>query len=546
MGHQAIYRADLGPKPEGSVFEQLVLAEATALQFGASTALGHALTGGRFWVMEKGLDLSLRPVGPFRIQASQVAEAARWRVKEDLAIVDGFSLMAMSVESGKRLSILENVRHLVSGIFKKEPIPKQASDLETLRKNAKTYKARALEKTAEGYRPVMAALTSQLPDSKPLRVRYEKISEMYFDGDGSQEFFHIKFAGSSPPLRLRLIDAIRMGLFDLDTDKATRRNFAMEGLYIGEWVDTSKAKSRKPSPTARLLKPEDLLENGVMAQELATSFPLLFFPVKEGRKFRHPNGETYRARSAEVMLYSSSPKLEMILVGEESGLSRTIRIEAADAMDLGWAFLNNSGKLVASLDGKRGWLTFYSPKALLNLSGGQTVPPSAVLGEKETAFLALSGDLFGERLPNGRVLLSKLPLGPYSALKDFQVLTEEQFRTFGFRLEELEGDEASRMPFAQNINWEAVKVAAHNGVRIDDLRNPSSPLWIMRVGNMPRDQRNLRKIKGGRLFQLEHVPLDASSVELIPTKTSEESLKIDPQLAMELGPGTFYSVREKE
>jgi len=48
VGHQLVYRAGIGPKPEGSLAEQFVHAELTNLQIGAGMALGHALTGGEF------------------------------------------------------------------------------------------------------------------------------------------------------------------------------------------------------------------------------------------------------------------------------------------------------------------------------------------------------------------------------------------------------------------------------------------------------------------------------------------------------------------
>ncbi|MFO1519381.1 MAG: DEAD/DEAH box helicase family protein [bacterium] len=64
-GHQFVYRVGIGNKPEGSFAEQLLHAEATNLQLMAGMALGHGITGGRFYSIEKGLDLSLgtRDVG---------------------------------------------------------------------------------------------------------------------------------------------------------------------------------------------------------------------------------------------------------------------------------------------------------------------------------------------------------------------------------------------------------------------------------------------------------------------------------------------------
>jgi|GEM_PF-5831727 len=58
FGHGLSYRLGIGQKPEGTLAEQFLHAEATNLQLGAGTALGHFLTGGRLASLERGLDLS--------------------------------------------------------------------------------------------------------------------------------------------------------------------------------------------------------------------------------------------------------------------------------------------------------------------------------------------------------------------------------------------------------------------------------------------------------------------------------------------------------
>jgi len=57
-GHQLVSLTGLGPKPEGSLAEQMLHAEATNLQMGAGMALGHAFTGGRVLAWERALSLS--------------------------------------------------------------------------------------------------------------------------------------------------------------------------------------------------------------------------------------------------------------------------------------------------------------------------------------------------------------------------------------------------------------------------------------------------------------------------------------------------------
>src|SRR4030095_8331316 len=127
LGHQAAYRAGWGPKPEGSVLGQLLLAAATNLQLGAGAALGHVLTGGRFWVMERGMGLSLRSFDPAGTQRWEGAGEAAWgEMRGKAPVVNGFGLLAMAAAPERGLgSWVKNVRHLVSGIFKKEPIQKK-------------------------------------------------------------------------------------------------------------------------------------------------------------------------------------------------------------------------------------------------------------------------------------------------------------------------------------------------------------------------------------------------------------------------------------
>src|SRR5262245_8364544 len=60
LGHQVSGAFGVTERPNGSLMEQFLHAEATNLQLGTGTALGHALTGGRLQALERGLDLSLQ------------------------------------------------------------------------------------------------------------------------------------------------------------------------------------------------------------------------------------------------------------------------------------------------------------------------------------------------------------------------------------------------------------------------------------------------------------------------------------------------------
>ena len=59
LGHHLAFRVGFGERPEGSLSEQLLHAEATNLQLAAGTHLAHTLSGGKLLAMEKGLDLAL-------------------------------------------------------------------------------------------------------------------------------------------------------------------------------------------------------------------------------------------------------------------------------------------------------------------------------------------------------------------------------------------------------------------------------------------------------------------------------------------------------
>jgi hypothetical protein len=67
-GHELIYRAGKGPRPEGSFAQRMLHAEVTNLELGAGMALGHSLTGGHLQALEGGLDLSLRSLSLARSQ----------------------------------------------------------------------------------------------------------------------------------------------------------------------------------------------------------------------------------------------------------------------------------------------------------------------------------------------------------------------------------------------------------------------------------------------------------------------------------------------
>jgi len=60
LGHQLVYHAGIGPRPEGGLADQFLNAEITNLQVGVGMGLGHALTGGRILAVERGLDLLQR------------------------------------------------------------------------------------------------------------------------------------------------------------------------------------------------------------------------------------------------------------------------------------------------------------------------------------------------------------------------------------------------------------------------------------------------------------------------------------------------------
>jgi|GEM_PF-5412803 len=60
LGHQVSGAFGLIPRPTGTLAEQFLHAEVTNLQLGAGMAWGHAITGGQFHGIERGLDLSLQ------------------------------------------------------------------------------------------------------------------------------------------------------------------------------------------------------------------------------------------------------------------------------------------------------------------------------------------------------------------------------------------------------------------------------------------------------------------------------------------------------
>jgi hypothetical protein len=59
LGHRLIYQGGLGLKPEGTLSEQFLHAGVTNLQISAGMALGHSMTGGRIFALERGMDLHL-------------------------------------------------------------------------------------------------------------------------------------------------------------------------------------------------------------------------------------------------------------------------------------------------------------------------------------------------------------------------------------------------------------------------------------------------------------------------------------------------------